>query len=435
MLFSKKIRKNIIAMFISMMILSTGFGFYTGDIVYGDEISDLEKKIQSGKDQLKQYDSEIQKFKDDATKNKQMQESVTKKLILSEQILSDYSNKIAELNAKVNDKKKQIDSKTTEISKKETEIANTQTEIDENLVLFAEKIRALYISGNDDYINVLMGSGDFFSMMLNYQFTENITEQNMNFMNDLKTKIETLEIDKVKLSSEKTNLDVEKANLEVDLDKISNLSSKEREQNSAYQDDVAKYGKLVNQAEYDRTLATTKKQATQQQIKDMEAMVDRLIEERSRKETQFEGGEWGWPMPGYYTITSPFGRRDFAANPNHKGNDVAGNNAQGEWINGKTIISANDGVVIAVNQYGYGGGYGTYVVVDHGGGYSTFYAHMQAGSAAVSEGQKVKRGDALGRVGSTGLSTGAHLHFETRKNKVPTEPISYYPNIKFRLAY
>lgn len=436
MLFFKKIfRKKTLVMFMSFLVLLTSFAVYSGDFAVGDEIDDLEKKIQAQKEELKKYDNEISEYQNDAKKNKELQQAVTKKLIASEQILEQYSAKIASLQSEINKKKQEITDKESEISDKEKKILDTQTEIDESLELFAEKIRALYISGNDDLINVLMGSGDFFSMMLNYKFTTNMTDQNIDFMNQLKDDIDGLEAEKVNLTAEKEVLNEQKLKIESDLEKLNKLSKDERNQNAEYQNDINKYGSLVDAADYEKAVALNKKKATQKQIEEMESMVNKLIEERSRKDVEFEGGEWGWPMPGFYTITSPFGRRDFAPNPNHKGNDVAGRNAAGEWINGKTIVAANDGEVVAVNQHGWGGGYGTYVVVDHGGGYTTFYAHMQSGSAAVSEGQKVKRGDALGRVGSTGLSTGAHLHFEIRKNNVPTEPISYYPNIKFNFAY
>ena len=434
-LFKKTFRKKALAMVSSVLALVMCFGFYTGNIAFADEVTDLEKKIEQGKKQLEQYESDIEKYKDDLENAKKLQEAVMQKLLLSEQIIDDYSSQLGNLDSQIKTKQAEITEKENQIKQKETEIADTQTEIDENLVLFAEKIRALYISGNDDFINVLMGSGDFFSMMLNYKFTENITEQNVQFMTDLKENIENLENDKQVLEGEKQVLEEQRQALEEDLEKYESLVSKEREQAAQYQKDLNKYGSLVDDAEYAKAQSQNKKKATQKQIEEMEALITQLIEEKSRKDTEFEGGEWGWPMPGYYTITSPFGRRDFAPNPNHKGNDIAGRNAQGEAINGKTIVSANDGVVILVNQYGYGGGYGTYVTVDHGGGYTTFYAHMQTGSAVVSEGQRVKRGDALGRVGSTGLSTGPHLHFEIRKNNVPTEPISYYPHIKFIYAY
>lgn len=435
MLFKKIFRKKTLIMFMSFLVLMTSFAFYSGGIAVGDEIEDLEKKIQSQKDELKKYDNDISKYQNDANKNKELKQAVTNKLIASERLLETYSSQISSLESDINNKKKEITNKEGEIDDKENEISDTQTEIDESLELFAEKIRALYISGNDDFINVLMGSGDFFSMMVNYKFTKNMTDQNIEFMNQLKEKIENLEADKVKLNEEKEVLNQEKTKLEGELKKLKDLSQEERNQNAEYQNDINKYGSLIDTAEYEKAQAQGKKKATQKQIEEMESMVNKLIEERSRKDVEFEGGEWGWPMPGFYTITSPFGRRDFAPNPNHKGNDVAGRNAAGEWINGKTIVAANDGEVIAVNQHGWGGGYGTYVVVDHGGGYTTFYAHMQAGSASVSEGQRVKRGDALGRVGSTGLSTGPHLHFEIRKDNVPTEPISYYPHIKFNFTY
>ena len=121
----------------------------------------------------------------------------------------------------------------------------------------------------------------------------------------------------------------------------------------------------------------------------------------------FVGGEFIWPAPGYSTITSKFGMRYhpvLKVNNLHKGTDIA-------MPTGAAIIAANDGVVI---KSMYTTGYGNMVMIDHGGGVTTVYGH---GSEIVAEtGQTVKRGDIIMKAGSTGWSTGPHLHFEIRIN-------------------
>jgi murein DD-endopeptidase MepM/ murein hydrolase activator NlpD len=107
----------------------------------------------------------------------------------------------------------------------------------------------------------------------------------------------------------------------------------------------------------------------------------------------------------------------------HTGVDISGGG-----VNGKPILAANGGKVM---KAGYNSGYGNYVVIDHGGGYSTLYAH--ASRLNVHAGQSVSAGDVLAYVGSTGYSTGAHLHFEIIKNGDYTNPLSYY-NINFRFV-
>mgnify|MGYP001054385484 CR=1 FL=1 len=122
---------------------------------------------------------------------------------------------------------------------------------------------------------------------------------------------------------------------------------------------------------------------------------------------------WSWPLRG--PILARFGEGL------SKGIDIGGN-AVGKSINGATIVAAAGGKVIYA---GYRGGYGNCIIIDHGNGVATLYAHMQSGSFMVSQGQTVERRDSIGRVGSTGLSTGPHLHFEVRINGTPVDPMPY----------
>jgi murein DD-endopeptidase MepM/ murein hydrolase activator NlpD len=122
-------------------------------------------------------------------------------------------------------------------------------------------------------------------------------------------------------------------------------------------------------------------------------------------------GGFSWPVTG--TITSPFGWRSnpFGGGPEfHQGLDIAA-------PSGTTVTAAASGTIIMAQWYG---GYGNYILIDHGGGYSTGYGHLSA--MYVSTGQSVQRGQAIGAVGSTGQSTGPHLHFEVRIAGKPVDP-------------
>ena len=130
----------------------------------------------------------------------------------------------------------------------------------------------------------------------------------------------------------------------------------------------------------------------------------------------YAGGEMAWPAPGYYTITSPFGYRVhpiLGVTRFHSGVDI------GVPTGGK-VIAANDGIVIKTT---YTSSYGNMVMIDHGGGIVTLYAH---GSKIIATlGQEVKRGDVIMEAGSTGWSTGPHLHFEVRLDGEYQQPLDY----------
>ena len=141
-----------------------------------------------------------------------------------------------------------------------------------------------------------------------------------------------------------------------------------------------------------------------------------LLAVLENSDTQYVGGTFAWPAPGYYTITSPYGMRVhpiIKTFSNHSGMDIGA-------PMGSYAIAANDGIVTKAT-YSYS--YGNMVIIDHGGGVTTLYAH---GSEILAQvGDVVKRGDAIMKVGSTGWSTGPHLHFEIRINGTTIDPYPY----------
>ena len=126
----------------------------------------------------------------------------------------------------------------------------------------------------------------------------------------------------------------------------------------------------------------------------------------------YVGGQFAWPVPGYTHISCGY-------SSDHKAIDI--NRTNGKSIDGAPIVAANSGKVV---KAGWDNSYGNYVMIDHGGGYSTLYAH--ASSLAVSTGQQVDRGQTIAYVGSTGDSTGPHLHLEVRVNGVRQNPMDWF---------
>jgi len=188
--------------------------------------------------------------------------------------------------------------------------------------------------------------------------------------------------------------------------------------------DLARVRELQAQAEEDLVAAQNILNQINADIRAAEQHKDGLeaesarIEEEIRRLQQSSGGSSpgaiGWPVSG--PVTSAFGYRThpiFGTKRLHTGIDIGVGY-------GTPILAAESGVVILSGGYG---GYGNAVVIDHGGGLSTLYAHQS--SIAVGNGARVARGDVVGYVGCTGYCTGAHLHFETRENGSPVDPMKY----------
>lgn len=171
---------------------------------------------------------------------------------------------------------------------------------------------------------------------------------------------------------------------------------------------------------------TQKTVQNQTTVKTTQAPVQTTVQTTTAAPAPAPSTRFGWPCPGFYTLTSGFGPR---WGRHHSGIDIAGGG-----ISGAAAVSSLSGTVIYVNSgcshnygksssCGCGGGYGNYVIVQHSGGYATVYAHLT--SVAVSTGQSVSQGQVVGYVGSTGFSTGPHLHYEVRLNGTRVDPEKY----------
>lgn len=141
--------------------------------------------------------------------------------------------------------------------------------------------------------------------------------------------------------------------------------------------------------------------------------VDAVYVVGTKKGSTVGSGSFAWPVPGVRTISSPFGYRWGKL---HKGVDISTSG-----IYGRTVVAADSGTATVKRT---ASGYGLHIVISHGNGYSTCYAHLSA--VNIKSGAVVAKGQAIGRVGNSGHSTGPHLHFEIRKNNVPGNPMRYY---------
>ena len=235
-----------------------------------------------------------------------------------------------------------------------------------------------------------------------------VVEEDQELIEEMRRKVAEIEETKAAIEADKSDLEGSKSQQAA---KQTQLAGQIADTQDQIQDITAlEQDYLANKAAIDK------------QMKEVQAEVD-AIYAKIKSVGEYEGGIMLWPVEGYQTVTSDYGWR-FGGTDFHTGIDIARLNARGEGIYGKPIRAASDGtVVFTQTTYTYGRGYGIYLIIDHGGGISTLYGHTCG--LNVKLGDKVKRGQTIAFVGSTGWSTGPHLHFEVRVNGAYTNPWPY----------
>ena len=325
-----------------------------------------------------------------------------------------YSEKIAALDyqiqstrAELNATQKIIDSLTQDIADKQDELDETIAQLDEKQELFETRIRVMYENGDTTYLEVLLSSEDFSDMLTNMEIVSQIMDYDKRIVEEYKALKAQIETQKAALESDRKDKQDYADDLEQAYEEIEAQKKEYKALKAKVDSDLA-----LKKAEAERMLRE------QDEINDEIAAL-------SRQETAASGGGGGkvysgslvWPCPSYSRISSQYGYRTHPISGTrklHKGLDIA---ASG----GNPVIAAASGTV--VKSY-FSSSYGNYVVISHGGGLMTAYAHMTR--RLVSAGQTVAAGQQVGTVGSTGNSTGPHLHFEVYVGGSTTNPMNYF---------
>lgn len=361
------------------------------------EISSLEDQYKGLQDALKLLEEEIKQTNDKLTDKKSQRKKIKNQIsVIQEQIDN------------LNDRVELIDES---IELQEIGIVNLQMQIEDNYQKFEYRLRAAQLAGTTTNWELLFGAKSFSEFLSAVEIIKRMAQ----YDNDL---ITSLKLDKEALRQEQALLEADKAEVEALKEET---REKRKELDSKYaqiQDDIDDLNSELMQSEQE-------KEVLEYDMKEMKAEIDKLYEELEFQET-YVGGEFLWPSATHTKITSKYGWRYWSNGSSdfHTGIDIAGSGAYGT-----NILAANDGIVIYVkNTYVPGKGYGKYLIIDHGGGYSTLYAHCS--SISVKKGDVVSRGDVIAKVGSTGNSTGPHIHFEIRVDGKAQDPLLWFPNVK-----
>jgi murein DD-endopeptidase MepM/ murein hydrolase activator NlpD len=318
----------------------------------------------------------------------------------------------------------ELKSLNNEISELEEKVEEAEKEYNERYDNACQRIVAQYKYGNITYLDVLLNSSSLTEMLSNYYMVQKITEADEKLLDDISEKKEQIENDKAELEEKKKTVESDKE--EVEKQKII-LSNKKVEKEKMVKTLNDKDAELQQQKEeYYEEL-----NAIQEELRKLAAQAAQQSTGSSTgSSVKYSGGTLQFPCPNLTRISSYFGSRTAplgGASSYHKGIDMAA-------TMGTSVISSEAGTVIKVSNTcthnygkskscGCGGGYGNYIMINHGGGLVSLYGHLT--SIAVSNGDTVTRGQLIGTVGSTGASSGYHLHYSIILDGVYVDPAPY----------
>ena len=321
----------------------------------------------------------------------------------------DLVNELVEnLQTQITTVNNQITAANAEIKEIEEEIAAKDREIDKSKEKFKERMRAIYISGDmTGGLEVILCSDGVEEFISNTVYLEAMAKYDQGLIDELVNDKQGYQDKKSQVEEHKKEIDAQKIEL-----------AKKKTELDAQQKEAEE---LMKQIKADEEAYKRKQAEIDLEMAKARAALDALINQNTAnsQNTEYYGGSFGWPTPGYKRITSPYGPRTYTLNGKkvssyHRGIDIGA-------PSGAKIAASNGGTVVT-SAYN-AGGYGNYVILDHGGGKMTVYGHMS--KRMVSVGQSVTKGQQIGKVGSTGRSTGPHLHFEIRVNGTAVNPINY----------
>lgn len=375
-------KKKILALLMAtVLVLPFAIDFSDTSMVYAasvqDKINQASKQKQEALDKIKQ----AEKQKDDVLAQS---DALEREIDIIQTEIYAIDDIIADADA--------------QILEKEEEISKIQGDIDIQDEKFKETLRAMDENSTVSYIDLIFSSKNFSELLINIETINEITQHDMKIIDEM-TRLKT------EVEDKKAEIEAQKAEQEearsIATDKQSQLSVKIKEKENlakALEKDIKKYTQVYEEA------------------RRQEESLKGSLKYSSSSSQYLGSGRFCWPAPSYTRISSPYGYRNhpiFKTNKFHSGVDLA---APG----GSNILAAETGKVISA---GWNGGYGNCLVVDHGGGISTLYAH--ASKLCVSKGDYVTKGQVIAKVGTTGNSTGNHLHFEVLIGGKTTDPMAY----------
>lgn len=420
--------KRIICAFLSVCMISMPV---TLSVVSAgaESVDSLEQQLQDLEEQSQEYQDILDQTKEDIEEKEAYSDALVGKIEILDDKIALTRESIEDLNA--------------DIEQKQADIDQANADIEDQVDALCKRLRTIYMAGSASDLEIILGAKDFSDLIDKMSLVKVLSNYDKELIDEINVQLEEISEQKTALESDKEELEEKQLALEADQDEFNTLLEENDEilrnlyatsedaehalehaalQSEEIEDQIASYYASLKQEE------TTPPSSSGGGSTPTPTPTPSTTPSTTVSPTPSASG-YTWPVPGFYYLSSEWNEDRYTYN--HGAIDIAGGG-----IMGATVVSADGGTVISSyngcahnwgksGSCGCGGGYGNYVMIDHGNGKMTVYAHLT--NAVVSSGQSVSQGQVLGYVGSTGYSTGPHLHFECRLNGVKYNPMLEYP--------
>lgn len=387
----------------------------------GKTISQIDKELKQLQEEAKQAKKEQQK----AEQNKeQAQHYVEKNQDYLKQVMKDIttvSNELAQISVK-------IDNTEEKLRQTEGQLEETKSRIEERSEWLDSRVRLMYTDGNVSYLDVLLSSTSFTDFLERADSLQAIANQDQVLLNEHKRDKQLFETQKSQLEQDFTEIKSLYAQAETRRSVLEEKEVEKQQLIAKYSAEVETSDEISEEQEALLVELATKRAALEKEKNKIKAAQIYTYKNTTKKSGSSSsssssggfsgnGGSMGLPVSGA-RLSSNYGTRVHPITgkiKKHTGVDLAA-------PQGTDIHAAAGGVVIVAEWWS---GYGNTVIIDHGNNVWTLYGHIRQGGISVEKGQTIKKGEKIAEVGSTGNSTGPHLHFEVRINGTPVDPMPY----------
>ena len=359
--------------------------------------------IKESEESKKQAEQSKASLKSGLTNVKEVLKSLETQKGDLEGYIQQLDMELTDINAKIDDLTLKISDQEIAVAAATTALEEAQKRADDQYAAMKLRVKFMYERGTDNYLTMLLSSESFIDFLNRAEFINKLSAYDRKMLDEFISTRNQVAAIKADLEEEERQLNEAKAALDNEQQAMETLIASKQEEIGVFESDIQNKEAAI--AEYNAMIAEQ-----DQIIKDLEAAIlaekKRLLEQ-NRKAIVYDGGQFKWPAPSYTRISDDYGWRThpiLGIQQFHNGVDMAA-------PSGSPILAAYDGEVVKAS---YSPTMGNYIMIDHGDGLYTIYMHASA--LLASEGQMVARGEQIAKVGSTGRSTGPHLHFTVRQD-------------------